>query len=50
MSPQERVECDRELAGLRASLAEPVFAALWSEGRAMNLEAAVELALENTTS
>jgi predicted ATPase/class 3 adenylate cyclase len=45
MGPQERVEYDRELAGLRANLDEKAFAALWTEGRAMSMEAAIDYAL-----
>ena len=45
-TPQERIEYDRELAGLRAGMDEKTFDLLWAEGRSMNMEQAIELALE----
>jgi predicted ATPase len=45
-TPQERIEYDRELAGLRAGMDEKTFNLLWEEGRSMNMEQAIELALE----
>jgi hypothetical protein len=47
MSSQERVENERELAGLRAGLDEQTFAALWAEGRALAMDAAIEYAIAN---
>jgi hypothetical protein len=45
-TPQESIEYDRELAGLRAGMDEKTFDLLWAEGRSMNMEQAIELALE----
>ena len=45
-TPQERIEYDRELAGLRAGMDEKTFDLLWEEGRSMNMEQAIELALQ----
>jgi predicted ATPase/class 3 adenylate cyclase len=44
-TPQERIEYDRELAGLRAGMDERTFHLLWAEGQAMNMEQAVDFAL-----
>lgn len=44
--PLDRAEYDRNVATLRAQLAEATFAAAWAEGRAMTLEQAIEYALE----
>jgi len=48
MSSPERVEYDRELAGLRAGLDEQTFATLWAEGRALTMDAAIEYATLDT--
>jgi len=45
-TPQERIEYDRELAGLRAGMDEKTFNLLWAEGRSMDIEQAIELALD----
>jgi len=45
-TPQERIEYDRELAGLQAGMDEKTFDLLWEEGRSMNMEQAIELALQ----
>jgi hypothetical protein len=45
-TPQERIEYDRELAGLRAGMDEETFDLLWAEGRSMTMEQAIEFALE----
>jgi predicted ATPase/class 3 adenylate cyclase len=47
MTPQEHIEYDRQVAGLRAGIDENAFALLWSEGRSMTMEQAIQLALEN---
>src|SRR5258708_3940632 len=47
MSSQERVEYDRELAGLRAGLEDHTFDELWAEGRALTMEAAIQYAISN---
>jgi len=44
-TPQERIEYDRELAGLRAGMDEKEFHLLWEEGGSMNMEQAVDFAL-----
>jgi predicted ATPase len=44
-TPQERIEYDRELAGLRAGMDERTFHLLWAEGQVMNMEQAVDFAL-----
>jgi tetratricopeptide (TPR) repeat protein len=44
-TPQERIEYDRELEGLRAGIDEKTFHILWEEGRSMNMEAAIDFAL-----
>ncbi len=46
MSQFERSEYDRQVAGLRICLAEPVFSNLWSEGRLMTMEQAIQLAVD----
>ena len=45
-TPQERIEYDRELAGLRAGMDEKTFNWLWAEGQSMDMEQAIELALK----
>ena len=45
-TPQERVEYDRELAGLLAGMDENTFDLLWAEGQSMNMEQAIEYALK----
>ena len=44
-TPQERIEYDRELAGLRAGMDENTFHLLWAEGQSMSMEQAIDLAL-----
>src|SRR5215216_3153635 len=44
-TPQERIEYDRELAGLRAGMDEKAFNLLWEEGQSMNMERAIDFAL-----
>ena len=46
MPPAERAEYEQVLAGLRAALGEPAFAAAWAEGEAMPLEQALAQALD----
>ena len=50
MTPQERIEYDREVAGLRAGMDEKTFASLWAEGRSMTMEQAIEYALDEDVS
>ena len=45
-TPQESLEYDREVAGVRAGMDEKTFNSLWAEGRAMSMEQAVEFALK----
>src|SRR5688572_21257590 len=45
-TPQESLEYDREVAGLRAGMDEKTFNSLWAEGRAMSMEQVIEFALE----
>jgi non-specific serine/threonine protein kinase len=44
-TPQERLEYDRELAGLRAGMDERAFHVLWEAGQSMNMEQAIDFAL-----
>ncbi len=46
MTSIERVEYDREVAILRADMKEKDFNSAWSKGRAMTMDEAIELALE----
>lgn len=46
MSQFERTEYDQQVAGLRRGMDEKTFLELWSEGRLMTMEQAVQLALE----
>jgi hypothetical protein len=48
MTEPERVEYDLAFVQLRSMLAETEFDACWVEGRAMNMEQAIEQALEKT--
>jgi hypothetical protein len=43
----DRVARDRRVAALRAALGEEAFAAAWAAGRALSLEEAIELALQD---
>ena len=45
MTDYERLEYDRAIAQLHSMLAEAEFAALWSQGRSMSMEQAIEFAL-----
>ena len=45
MTPQERLEYEREVADLLSGMDEKIFASLWAEGRSMSLEQAIEFAL-----
>jgi non-specific serine/threonine protein kinase len=47
LAPADRAGYERSLAAVRAGLGEAAFAAAWEEGRAMRLEQAVRLALED---
>jgi hypothetical protein len=44
-TPQERLEYDRELAGLRAGMDEKTFDLLWTEGQSMHMDQAIEFAI-----
>jgi non-specific serine/threonine protein kinase len=44
-TPQERIEYDRELEGLRAGMDEKTFHLLWAEGQSMNMEQAIDYAI-----
>jgi predicted ATPase/class 3 adenylate cyclase len=44
-TPQEGIEYDREVAGLRAGMDEKEFDLLWEEGKSMTMEQAVDFAL-----
>src|SRR5262249_35974435 len=46
MSPMERVEYEREVADLKTNLAEKDFNAAWGQGRSMNMDEAIELAIQ----
>jgi hypothetical protein len=46
MTPQERIEYDKEIADLRAGMDEISFTSSWAEGRAMSMDQAVSFALE----
>ena len=47
MLPNERVEYDQELGALRREMDGQKIAFLWSNGRAMTMEQAIEFALVN---
>jgi predicted ATPase/class 3 adenylate cyclase len=47
MSPQERLEYDREVSDLRQAMDEKLFASLWAEGRALTMEQAIVYASES---
>ncbi|HLO31109.1 MAG TPA: adenylate/guanylate cyclase domain-containing protein [Anaerolineales bacterium] len=44
-TPQERIEYDRELAGLRTGMDEEEFNLLWEEGQSMKMEQAIDFAV-----
>jgi predicted ATPase/class 3 adenylate cyclase len=48
LAPGERADYDRHLAAARAALGEGAFAAAWAEGRALPMEQAIALALDET--
>jgi len=47
MSHFERIEYDKQVTGLRNGMDEEVFSNLWSEGRVMTMEQAIQSALES---
>jgi predicted ATPase len=47
MTPIERVEYEREVNDLHSNMEETSFRKAWSEGRALSMEQAIALALEN---
>ena len=44
-TPQERIEYDRELTGLRAGMDEKTFNFFWEEGQSMNMDQAIDFAM-----
>src|SRR5205807_7594691 len=48
LPPADRAEHDRSVAAVRTSLGDQACAAAWAEGRALPLEEAIHLALEET--
>ncbi len=46
MNEYEKAEYDQEMAGLRSLLAESEFSSLWSDGRSMTMENAIDYALK----
>ena len=46
MTPQERMEYDREITDLRTNMDEKTFSSHWADGRTMTMEQAIEFALE----
>jgi predicted ATPase len=44
-TPQERIEYDRELAGLQAGMDEITFNLLWAGGQSMNMDQAIDFAM-----
>jgi hypothetical protein len=49
-TPQEAIEYDRELSGLRAGMDEYAFNLHWAEGQSLNMEQAIEFALKEDVS
>jgi hypothetical protein len=49
LGPLGQAELDRDLAAVRASLGEPLFARVWAEGYGLTLEQAIEHALARET-
>jgi len=49
-TPQEGIEYDRELAGLRAGLDEHIFNLHWAEGQSMDMDQAINYALQQDSS
>lgn len=47
MTAVEKLEYDREVADLRAGMDAKAFSGLWAEGRALSMEQAIELALQD---
>ena len=47
-TPQEQIEFDREIEGLRAGMEDRAFESLWEEGQSMNMEQAVDFAMGET--
>ena len=47
-TPQEQIEYEQELTGLRAGTDEKSFDVLWAEGQSMNMEQAIDLAMGDT--
>jgi hypothetical protein len=44
-TPQERIEYDRELTGLRAGMDEKTFQSVWEEGWSLDMDQAIDLAM-----
>jgi tetratricopeptide (TPR) repeat protein len=47
MSEMEQVEYDREVADLKANMAEKEFVSLWAESKSMTMEQAIQFSLEH---
>jgi hypothetical protein len=47
MTPVEQVEYEHEVNDLRLNMDQSAFTRAWAEGRAMSMEQAIALALEN---
>jgi hypothetical protein len=47
-TPQEQIEFDRELASLRAGLDEKTFDLLWAEGQSLDMDQAIDVAMNET--
>jgi predicted ATPase len=45
-TPQEQIEYDTELAGLRAGMDENTFDLLWAEGQSLNMDQAIDFAMD----
>jgi hypothetical protein len=45
MTPQERDEYERAIADLKSNLDEEQYTSLWSEGRSMTMEQAIQFTL-----
>ena len=46
MTTLERAEYEKEIADLKAKMGEKEFTSLWSDGRSMTMDTAIELALK----
>ena len=46
-TPQEQIEYDRKLAGLRAGMDEKTIDLLWAEGQSMGMDQAIDFAMSD---